>query len=48
MGTCLSSSHDREKAMKVFEIGRRWLPIVVLLTGVAPVAFSQNAHLSGE
>lgn len=34
--------------MKVFEIGRRWLPIVALLTVVSPAAFGQNAQLSGR
>src|ERR1035438_4831065 len=46
--TRMSSSHDHEKAIMLFDIGRRWLPIVILLTSAAPVAFSQNAQLSGK
>ena len=34
--------------MKLFGIGRRWLPIAILLTTAAPVALSQNARLSGR
>ncbi len=34
--------------MKLFNIGMRWLPIALLLTMEAPLAFSQNAQLSGK
>jgi hypothetical protein len=34
--------------MKLIDMGKRWLPIVVLLAFAAPAALSQNAQLSGK